>query len=180
MQQAADIQVSHTTPGSRPKCPVCSATFNLGSPRRRGDDLIRQVQCSSCRKTTIVTNSLKARVIVIAQREVVRQMVRAFLSTAGHEVLEAADASIGLWAYGENPADVVFIDVLVPGRMDAGEFVRQLRREHGDARVVAISGRPSYGMADPLLVVKQLGAAKTIRMPFSSEELLLTLEEARP
>lgn len=123
-------------------------------------------------------NIAVARVFVIAQKEVVRQTVRTILTDAGHEVLEAADASVGLWAYAENPADAVFIDVFAPGKTDAADFVRQLRREDPGAVVIAMAGRPSYGLSDPLAVVRQLGATRTLRMPFSPAELLSALNHS--
>ena len=100
--------------------------------------------------------------------------------SAGHDVVEAADAGVGLLAYQLQPPDVVFIDVHAPGRMDAGEFVRRVRKDFPDARIVGMAGRPSYGMVDPLAVTQRLGAIRTIRMPFSRAEVLNIVEEARP
>jgi CheY-like chemotaxis protein len=179
-EHVAAIQRAHTTSGIRPRCPTCGGAFALGRPRHRKRDVIRQVRCVSCGKSAIVTNSRPALVMVIAREEIVRHAVRAILSPAGHEVLEAADAAVGLWAYDEKPADVVFIDVHSPGKPEAGEFIRQLRREHPDARIVAMSRRRSYGVADPAAMATRLGAAGTVRMPFSNAEMLGALEAARP
>ncbi|MDP3773710.1 MAG: hypothetical protein Q8Q85_05520 [Gemmatimonadales bacterium] len=59
-------------------------------------------------------------------------------------------------------------------------IARRLRRAFPDARVVAISGRPSYaGGLDPLAVAQGLGAVRTIRMPISRDQLLRIVEEVR-
>jgi DNA-binding NarL/FixJ family response regulator len=102
------------------------------------------------------------------------------LASAGHEVVETADAGVALLAYRMVPADVVIIDVLAPGRMEAPEFLRQLRRTFPDARVVTMAGRPSYREVDPLAITLALGAARTIRMPLSRDDLLRIVEEVRP
>ncbi len=127
----------------------------------------------------MVANNSMARVLVISQKPDLRDALRGVLSEAQHEVIEAADAGVGLWAYRVEPADVVLVDVLATGRIDAAEFIRKLRKEFPDARVVAMSGRTSYGVADPLAVAKQLGAIRTVRIPLSRQEILQVVEEAR-
>lgn len=127
----------------------------------------------------VVTNSAMCRVMVIAQQVETRDALRAILASAHHEVVEAADSGVGLAAYREQPADVVLVDVHASGRTSAAQFLRQLRRDFPDARVVAMSPRTSYGVADPLAMMKQLGAAATVRVPCSSAEILRVLEDAR-
>jgi two-component system response regulator EvgA len=119
-------------------------------------------------------------VLVIDQHSAVRDALRAMLTSAGHEVVEVADAGVGLLAYQTVPADVVIIDVLGPGRMDAPEFLQRLRRLFPDARVVALAGRPSYTGVDRLAVTQGLGAARAIRMPLSRDQVLRVVEEVRP
>ena len=151
----------------------------MGPARRRGSDVVRQVRCVSCGKMTTVTNPRTARVLVVAQRDVVRDAVRTVLAAAGHEVVQVADAGVALWVYGKSQVDVVFIDLHAPGKMDAGDFIRLLKREHSDARVVAMSARRSYGLSDPAALAKQLGATASLRVPCSRTDMLEVLEEAR-
>ena len=179
VQQIADVKRSFTHPELRCACPSCGGSFTIGRGRRRGDEVLRRVQCIRCGRSAVVANSLRIRILVIAEKTVVRDTLREALTEIGHEVVDAADASVGLWAYQQNPADVVFIDVFVTGRMEAGEFIRQIRKYSPDARVVAMSGRTSYGGRDPLRVARELGAFQTIRAPFSQAQLLEVLEETR-
>jgi DNA-binding NtrC family response regulator len=140
---------------------------------------MRRVNCVGCGKAAVLTNTYPARVLVIEQKEVVRDAIRTILAGAGHEVVEAADAGVGLVAYQDVPTDVVLIDVLAPGRMNAADFIRRLRREFADARVIGMAGRPSYSTVDPLAVTHGVGAVSTIRMPFSAAEVLRAVDEAR-
>jgi CheY-like chemotaxis protein len=147
--------------------------------RTRGTDTIRRVNCIGCGRAAILTNTRAVRVLVIAAKAAVRDALRTVLAGAGHEVVEAADAGVGLIAYETVPTDVVFIDARASGRMDAPEFVRRLRRAFPDARVVSVAGRASYGTVDPLAVTHGLGAVGTVRMPFSPAEVLRAVDDAR-
>jgi DNA-binding NtrC family response regulator len=120
------------------------------------------------------------RILVIAEKAAVRDALRETLVDVGHDVVDAADASVGLWAYQQDPADVVFIDVIAAGRMAAGEFIRQIRKYSSDAHVIAVSGRTSYSGVDALRLARELGASQTIRAPFSQAQLLEVIERARP
>lgn len=160
-------------------CPACGGTFSLGAVRRRGRDTMRRVNCFGCGKAAVLSNTYPARVLVIEQKEVIREALRIILAGAGHEIVEAADAGVGLAAYRDEPADVVLIDVLAAGRMSGPDFIRRLRREFPDARVIGMAGRPSYATVDPLAVTHGLGAVSTIRAPFAAADVLKTVDEAR-
>lgn len=176
--QMAELRARFAAPGPV-RCPACEGAFTLGPGRRRGADTARRVVCLGCGKAAVVPNSRAARILVVEQHDAVRDTLQTMLAGAGHEVVEAADAGVALAAYSSIPADVVFIDVLAPGRMDAPEFLRRLRREFPDARVVALAGRPSFAGVDLLAVTQGLGAVRIIRMPLSREDVLRTVEEVR-
>jgi len=159
------------------ECPACGGSFTLGPGRKRGAG--RRVACLGCGRSAVVPISRPARVLVIDQNALVRGGLSGVLAGAGHEVIEAADAGVGLQAYRTVPADVVFMDVFATGRMSSTDFLRQLRRSYPDARVVAIAGRPSYTGVDLLAVAQGLGAARTLRMPLTRDQVLLAVEELR-
>lgn len=178
-EEAAELKARFAAPGPV-SCPACGSGFTLGPARRRGAEVARRVVCRGCGRAAVVPNSRSARILVIDQHKAVRDALQATLAGAGHEVVEAADAGVALQAYQTVPADVVFINVLAPGRMEAPEFMRRLRRAFPDARVVAIAGPPTYtGGVDPLAVAQGLGAVRTIRMPISRDQLLRIVEEVR-
>lgn len=178
--QVADIRRSFATSATRARCPACGGAFTLGRAQDRGKESVRRIRCASCGKTAVVPNTGICRVMVIAHKTEIRDALRSILGKAGHEIVEATDAGVGLWAYQQSPVDVVFIDVTATGRLAATEFIRQLRRDFADARVVAMSARASYGVGDPLAVAKQLGATRTIRVPCPAVDILKVLKEARP
>ncbi len=179
VEELARLKGQVAGPG-RLTCPACGSGFTLGPPRRRGSDQARRVACLGCGRAAVVSDTHAARVLLIAPNEAVRTALAAILAGDGHEVIEAADAGVGLAAYRTVPADAVFLDVLAPGRMNATDFLRTLRREYPDARVVAIAGRPSFAGVDPLSVAKGLGATRTMRIPLTREQVLQAVEDVRP
>ena len=179
VEEIAELRARFAAPGPV-RCPSCESRFTLGAARRRGLEIARRVVCLGCGRAAVIPNSRSARILVITRHDALRDALQAMLAGAGHEVVETADAGVGLLAYRTVPADVVIIDVLAPGRMEASEFLRQLRRNYPDARVVTMAGRPSYQGVDPLAVTQAFGAARTFRMPVSRDDLLRIVEEVRP
>jgi CheY-like chemotaxis protein len=137
------------------------------------------VTCVGCGRGAVIPDPGTARVLVVGANEALRDILRALLARAGHDVTEAADAGVGLAAHEANPADVILLDVQETGRMDAPEFLRRLRGSFPDARVVALVHRTSKGEADPMAGAGDLGAVPTIQMPVSREDLLRAVDEAR-
>jgi len=178
-QEMAEIRRNFADSEVRFACPACKGAFTLGRGRRRGNETLRRIQCVRCGKSAVVAGDTRIRILVIAEKLPVRESIRRTLTEFGHEVVDAADASVALWAYQQDPTDVVFIDVLAAGRLDSGEFIRQVQKYAPDARIVAVSGRASYRGPDPLRVALQLGALHTIRAPFSRMELLEVIEATR-
>ena len=176
--EIANLRAQFAAPGPA-SCPACGSRFTLGPGRRRGADVARRVVCLGCGRAALVPASLSARILVITQHDALRDALYTVLTAAGHEVIETADAAVGLAAYQSVPADVVILDVLSPGRMAAPDFMRQLRRTYPDARVVTMAGRPSYRGADPLAITQGLGAVRAIRMPLSRDDLLQIVDEVR-
>jgi CheY-like chemotaxis protein len=178
-QQVADLRAQFAVPGPV-SCPACGGAFTFGPSRRRGDQTTaRRVACLGCGSAAVIPKSWQARILVISEHGEIRNALQGSLASVGHEVIEAADAGVGLLAYERVPADVVFLDMLGPGRMEAPEFLRRLRRTFPEARVVAMARRPIYAGVDQLAVAQGLGAVRALRMPIARDQLLKTVEEVR-
>jgi CheY-like chemotaxis protein len=167
------------TPGHRGTCPACGGSFVLSPERPRGAERVRKATCSRCGNAAVVSNTWIARLLVVAGTDELRAGVRSMLASAGHEVTEAGDVASALRSYRESPADVVIVDLSAPGKMDGQAVIRGLRAEFPNAKAVAMSPRTSYGVADPLAAARQLGAVRILRMPFSANDLLGVVGEAR-
>lgn len=176
---AAQVQHILSRIGHKPVCPVCEGTFTLGPVDKRGWEAVRQVACADCGRSTVVSNCVLARVMVVTRIEAVSQMLRTILTSVGHEVIEPPHTGAALDIYRENAADVVVMDTYALAEMAGQEFIRQLCNEFSDPRVLVLAARSSYRTADPSATAMQLGATLILRTPFSREELFQAVKEAR-
>ncbi len=69
-----------------------------------------------------------ARILIVDDEPANRLLVRTILEHAGHELVEAADASEGLRAARESVPDLAIVDLSLPGTSGV-EFVTMLRRD---------------------------------------------------
>ncbi len=71
----------------------------------------------------------------------------------------------------ESPADAVVVNMKLPD-MGGVELIKQLEQECPRCTVVAISGRRTYGVPDPLAVVAQFKHVRGLRKPFTPAVLV--------
>lgn len=90
------------------------------------------------------------RVLVIADEEFVRTMLRHLLVGAEYEVVEAPDGEEGMRLFRQDPTDVVITDTEMP-KNDGLDVIQELICGFPDARIIAITG-------------SQGGAAEVVRV----------------
>ena len=112
-----------------------------------------------------------AHILVIDDAKLVRDLLRQFLTRAGHEVTEADDGLKAAELYGNRPADVVICDLVMPNR-DGLETLRELRRVDPNAKVIMISGGVPENNAYNIKTARELGAFAFLPKPFARAELL--------
>ncbi|MGH3432615.1 MAG: response regulator transcription factor [Thermocrispum sp.] len=108
------------------------------------------------------------RVLVVDDDETVRDVVRRYLEIAGFTVDLAGDGAAALRLFAERPADLVVLDVMMPG-MSGLEVCRQLRGR-SDVPVVMLT---ALGEEENRIAGLQLGADDYVTKPFSPRELAL-------
>ena len=112
-----------------------------------------------------------ARVLVVDDDETVREVVVSYLRAAGHDVAEADDGQSGLAAHQRQRADLVVLDVMMPG-LDGLEVCRRLRLA-GDVPVILLT---ALGSEQDRVVGLETGADDYLTKPFSPRELVLRVE----
>ena len=117
-----------------------------------------------------------ARVLVIDDDELLRRALRAVLEAAGYDVIEAAEGAAGLRVQRDQGADLVLVDIFMPG-VDGLEFIRTLRAELPHAKIIAMSGGGGTGHADVLRMAAAFGASRTLRKPFKPRDLLTAIRD---
>lgn len=117
-----------------------------------------------------------ATILVIDDDQEVRDFLVAVLERAGHEVTTAGNGRDGVAQFREHPVQVVITDIIMPEK-DGIETILDLRREHPDLKVIAISGGGRTTPENYLHSARLLGADRAMRKPFKNEEILRAIEE---
>lgn len=110
-------------------------------------------------------------VLVVDDDPTVREVVVSYLRAAGHDVTEAADGDGALRAMRDAPADLVVLDLMLPG-LDGLEVCRRLRAS-GDVPVIMLTAK---GSVEDRVVGLERGADDYVAKPFSPRELVLRVD----
>lgn len=109
--------------------------------------------------------------LVVDDDLTVREVVVSYLRAHGHEVVEAGDGEAALELMGSRPADLVVLDLMLPG-IDGLEVCRRLRRG-GDVPVVMLT---ALGEEGDRVAGLEHGADDYVSKPFSPRELALRVD----
>lgn len=110
-----------------------------------------------------------ARVLVVDDDRTVAEIVSRYLERAGHEVTTAHDGAVAIEsALGPAPADLVVLDVMLPG-LDGIEVCRRLRLA-SDVPVIMLT---ALGAEVDRVLGLEVGADDYVTKPFSTRELVL-------
>jgi DNA-binding NtrC family response regulator len=115
-----------------------------------------------------------AKVLVIEDDEVLRQLLIDVLSDQDYEVEAAETGEEGLRAMEQDVFDIVLLDINLPG-MDGMDVLRLVPARQPDAQVVMMT---AFGTVDTAVEAMKQGAFDYINKPFSTDELLLTINRA--
>jgi two-component system response regulator RegX3 len=107
------------------------------------------------------------RVLVVEDEESYRDALAYMLRKEGFDVVEAADGTEGLAAYDKGGADIVLLDLMMPG-VPGTEVCRQLR-QRGPVPVIMVTARDSE---IDKVVGLELGADDYVTKPYSARELI--------
>jgi len=110
-----------------------------------------------------------ARILLVEDNALIRSSVAVMLTRLGYAVVEAedADAALGLWDDGEK-FDLVYSDIILPGRYNGVELVREFRRRDPRMKALLTSGfaNPAQFQAE----IKELGL-EVLAKPYRKAEL---------
>lgn len=107
------------------------------------------------------------RVLVIEDEASYREALSYMLRKEGFDVVETVDGAEGLAEFDRNGADIVLLDLMMPG-ISGTEVCRQLRAQ-SSVPVIMVTARDSE--VDKVVGL-ELGADDYVTKPFSQRELL--------
>jgi len=112
------------------------------------------------------------RVLVVDDDVTVREVVVTYLRAAGHDVDETADGEGALTLLRDHPADLVVLDLMLPG-IDGLEVCERLRARGDDLPVIMLT---ALGSETDRVVGLERGADDYVTKPFSPRELVLRVD----
>jgi DNA-binding response OmpR family regulator len=113
-----------------------------------------------------------SRVMVVDDDVTVREVVVTYLRAAGYDVGEAADGEAALEGLRDVRADLVVLDLMLPG-IDGLEVCRRIRAKGDDVPVIMLT---ALGSETDRVVGLERGADDYVTKPFSPRELVLRVE----
>jgi PAS domain S-box-containing protein len=121
-------------------------------------------------------------ILLVEDEEAVRRTTKRLLERAGYRVIEAQHAEDGLllWRRATDAGDTIDIlvtDLVMPGRSGI-ELVADLRRMRPELPVLVVSGYTGSAVLDGA-TEGEVGSIATLRKPFTRDELLQRVREAR-
>jgi DNA-binding response OmpR family regulator len=112
-----------------------------------------------------------ASVLVVDDDRTVREIVVSYLRANGHQVTEAGDGESALASLRRHRADLVVLDLMLPG-MDGLEVCRRLR-ETDEIPIIMLT---ALGEETDRVVGLRIGADDYVTKPFSPRELALRVD----
>ncbi len=109
---------------------------------------------------------MTVRVLTVEDDERIRQSVKLALEEEGWEVEEASSGEDAITAFMRKPADVVLIDIMLPG-IDGFDLCRALRKS-SDVPVVMVTARSD---THDVVAGLEAGADDYLTKPFAPKEL---------
>jgi putative nucleotidyltransferase with HDIG domain len=117
---------------------------------------------------------MRERILVVDDEPGIREMLAAWVTSAGFECDAAGDAADALEAAGRRAPDVAFLDIALPGK-DGLWLARTLRQQHRDVALIMVTGLQRFDAAVEGL---RLGVLDYLLKPFTRGELLDALRSA--
>ncbi|MEE9555000.1 MAG: sigma-54 dependent transcriptional regulator [candidate division Zixibacteria bacterium] len=115
-----------------------------------------------------------AQILIIEDEVLLAKSLARSLMGKGHECLIAASAEDGLKMLEQLPADVVLVDLQLPG-ISGFEAMKKIRQRDPDTAVIVVT---AFGTMASAVEAMRSGASDFLRKPLDTEELALAVERA--
>ena len=117
-------------------------------------------------------DSLMSKVLIVDDKEMMRDSVATILGRRGHTVIAAASGAAALERIASKKPDLVVTDLQMPG-MSGLELLEEIRAVDEDIPVIFMT---AYGSIETAVDAMRKGAFDYVTKPFSGDELTLAVD----
>jgi DNA-binding NtrC family response regulator len=118
--------------------------------------------------------SNKSSVLIVDDEEIVRRAHLRSLESSGCNARVAGDGETAIREMESNPADVILLDLRMPG-LDGMDVLKTIKQRWPDSEVVVITGYPTIESAKEAV---RMGACNYIAKPVGPDEVVKAANEA--
>jgi len=119
---------------------------------------------------------MKKKILLIDDDKHFREMFTELLRRKNYDVIEASDGKYAHQLVIDHEPQLIITDIIMPEK-EGIETIIDLKREHHDLKIIAISGGGRTNAKDNLRSASLLGADYTFEKPFENNEILHIIEE---
>jgi len=117
-----------------------------------------------------------AKTVLIADDDkLILSTFRYALAQHGYKILLAEDGAAAIAYLEQVPVDIVFLDILMPGK-DGLETLLEIKRRFPTVPVHVMSGGGTRGKQDFLSLAAKFGATSTMHKPVKTADLVKIIE----
>ncbi|MDO9042321.1 MAG: PAS domain S-box protein [Desulfocapsaceae bacterium] len=133
-------------------------------------------------KTAIEISANTAKIMVMDDEEMVRDIAKAILLMLGHDVILAANGDEAVELYKKEcdsgkPFDIIIMDLTIPGGMGGESAVQEILAINPEAKVIVSSGYSN----DPVMAHYQdYGFSAAIVKPFEVQDIMNAINKLLP
>ncbi|MBA4184837.1 MAG: response regulator, partial [Acidobacteria bacterium] len=109
----------------------------------------------------------RAKILVVDDKDQMRDVLRKFLAAEGYSVETAADGKDALRKFSENKFELVLSDIKMP-TMDGAELLAEILKINPQAIVILMT---AFGSIEAAVAAIKLGAADYVSKPFQMEDV---------
>ncbi len=123
-------------------------------------------------------NTMKGKVLVMDDQEMLREVAVAMLEELGYDAITAEDGEQAVDKYRQSlnqgaPIDLVIMDLTVPGGMGGADSARNILKLDGNAKIMVCSG---HAADEVISRYRDYGFCGVIGKPYNFDELARAID----
>lgn len=116
-----------------------------------------------------------AKILLVEDDSLVRDMLKQILERASHEVIIAEDGEQATTYLKDNKPDIMVTDIIMPKKSGI-TLISEVKNRHPNLEIIAISGGGRLDPTGYLDLSESLGASVSFEKPIDNTALLMAID----